>query len=143
VTPTRLPRWLLYSLLTIVFWGTWGAVSKAVTEDVDAYLSQVLFTLGLFPLMLIMLGSRRARPGEQRKKGIFYAFVTGILGGTGNIAFFKSLSLGGKASVVVPMTAMSPLVTVIVAFVFLRERLSQAQAVGLALALVAIYLLSL
>ena len=131
------------SLLTIVLWGIWGATSKAVSNDIDAYMNQVLFTVGLMPLMLLVLRSRRLSGGNDRKRGIFYAFITGILGGTGNIAFFKSLTLGGQASVVVPMTAMSPLVTVLMALALLREKLSTSQKIGLGIAFVAIYLLSL
>jgi transporter family protein len=81
--------------------------------------------------------------GRNRKRGIFFAFLTGILGGTGNIVFFKSLSMGGRASVVVPMSGLAPLVTVVVAFFVLHERMSAYQKIGLGLALAAIYLLSL
>jgi transporter family protein len=79
----------------------------------------------------------------QRRAGIGWAFLTGILGGTGNIAFFRALVSGGQASIVVPVTALFPLVTVILALTFLRERLGRAQIAGLVLALVAIYLLSM
>lgn len=137
----RIPQWFVYALLTIVFWGTWGATSKIVSDNLDAYLSQVLFTVGLCPLMLIILLRARPKSEGARRRGIFYAFLTGVLGGTGNIAFFQALGMGGKASVVVPMTAMSPLVTVLMALVFLRERVSAIQAVGLLLAGTAIYLL--
>ena len=137
------PSWLLFSLLTIVLWGVWGATSKVVSNELNAYANQVLFTLGLMPLMLLILRSRRLSGGTDRRRGIFYAFLTGILGGTGNIAFFKSFTAGGQASVVVPLTAMSPLVTVLMALLLLRERLSRSQKVGLVLALAAIYLLSL
>jgi len=137
------PPWLRFSLLTILLWGVWGALSKAVSNEIDAYLNQVLFTLGLIPLVAVVLRSHRLAGGRNRRRGIFYAFITGILGGTGNIAFFKSLTVGGQASVVVPLTAMSPLVTVLIALAVLREALSASQKVGLVLALAAIYLLSL
>jgi transporter family protein len=140
-----LPRWLTYSLLTIVCWGAWGAVSKVASDGVDANTNQVLFTIGLLPL--IVIAARSARPGSgaptQRRVGIAWAFLTGILGGTGNIAFFRALVVGGQASIVVPVTALFPLVTVILALTFLRERLGRAQVAGLVLALVAIYLLSM
>jgi transporter family protein len=141
--PGRFPAWLALSLLTILLWGVWGATSKAVSNHIDAYMNQVLFTMGLVPLMLLVLRSRRLAGGNDRKRGIFYAFITGILGGTGNIAFFKSLTVGGQASVVVPMTAMSPLVTVLMALAVLREKLSRSQKIGLGVAFVAIYLLSI
>jgi transporter family protein len=139
----RFPAWLGFSLLTILLWGVWGAISKVVSDEINPYTNQVLFTLGLIPLVLLVLPSRRLAGGVNRRRGIFYAFITGILGGTGNIAFFKSLTAGGAAAIVVPLTAMSPLVTVLMALVLLREGLSTSQKAGLALALVAIYLLSL
>jgi len=138
-----LPRWLAFSLLTIICWGAWGAVSKIASGGVDANTNQIFFTLGLLPLMAYVARSARLQSGTQRRAGIGWAFLTGILGGTGNIAFFQALGVGGQASVVVPATALFPLVTVILALTFLRERLGRAQMLGLVLALVAIYLLSM
>jgi transporter family protein len=106
-------------------------------------MNQVLFTIGLVPVLILVVRSPRLAGGKNRKHGMFYAFITGILGGLGNITFFKSLTMGGRAAVVVPMTSLSPLVTVILAFIVLRERLSTSQFIGLAVAAVAIYLLSL
>jgi transporter family protein len=137
-----MPRWLAFSLLTIVCWGAWGAVSKLASDGVDADTNQVLFTLGLLPLMLLVLRSSRTAAAQGRRAGIGWAFLTGILGGTGNVAFFRALVGGGNASIVVPATALFPLVTVLLAVVFLRERLGNAQKLGLVLAMIAIYLLS-
>jgi transporter family protein len=142
VTILGLPAWLFYSLLTILVWGTWGATSKVASDGIDANTNQIFFTLGLVPLMLFVLRSPRIRGGHQRRSGIAWAFFTGILGGVGNIAFFHALAIGGKASIVVPATALFPLVTVILAVTVLRERISTQQWFGLGLALVAIYLLS-
>ncbi|HEX5482568.1 MAG TPA: EamA family transporter [Terriglobia bacterium] len=139
----RIPPWLVYSLLTILLWGIWGATSKAVSNHINAYMNQVLFTIGLIPLLVLVIRSPRLAGGTQRHRGIFYAFITGILGGTGNILFFTSLTMGGSAAVVVPMTSLSPLATVILAFLILRERISTSQIAGLVVALIAIYLLSL
>jgi len=139
-----MPRWLAFSLLTIVVWGAWGAVSKVASEGVDANTNQVFFTLGLLPLIAIVWRSpRNATGGAGRRVGIGWAFLTGILGGTGNIAFFHALVIGGKASIVSPVTALFPLVTVILAMTLLHERIGTAQKVGLLLALLAIYLLSM
>ena len=139
-----MPRWLAFSLLTILVWGAWGAVSKVASDGVDANTNQIFFTFGLLPLILLVWRSPRNKPaGEGRRIGIRWAFLTGILGGTGNIAFFRALVMGGKASIVSPVTALFPLVTVILAVTFLHERIGTAQKVGLALALAAIYLLSM
>jgi bacterial/archaeal transporter family protein len=139
-----MPRWLAYSLLTILVWGAWGAVSKVASEGVDANTNQVFFTFGLLPLIaLVWRSPRNAAGGAGRRIGIGWAFLTGILGGTGNIAFFHALVMGGKASIVSPVTALFPLVTVILAVTLLHERVGIAQKTGLVLALIAIYLLSM
>lgn len=140
------PRWLLWSLLTIVLWGTWGLVSKVASAGVDAYSNQLLYTAGILPLMVFVAWTvhrnKAAEKREHRTAGVFWAFLTGILGGVGNIAFFEALVKGGNASVVAPVTALFPMVTVLLALVVLRERLGRVQWLGLGLAFVAIYLLS-
>jgi len=141
-----LPRWLLWSLATIVLWGTWGLVSKVASAGVDAYSNQLLYTAGILPLLSFVAWTvHRSKAGEKSERlaaGVFWAFLTGILGGVGNIAFFEALVKGGKASVVAPVTALFPMVTVVLALVFLKERLGRVQWMGLGLAFVAIYLLS-
>ena len=142
----RIPVWLAWSIVTIALWGTWGLVSKIASAGVDAYVNQLLYTAGLAPLMVFVAITVHKNPGDagskSRNAGIFWAFLTGILGGIGNIAFFQAMVKGGKASVVSPVTALFPMVTVLLALIFLRERLGRTQWLGLALAFVAIYLLS-
>ena len=70
------------------------------------------------------------------------AMATGVLGGTGNLTLYQALRLGGEASVVFPLTGMYPLITIILARLLLKEKLNRVQAMGIALALVAIYLFS-
>ncbi len=138
-----MPRWLFFSLLTIAVWGAWGVVSKVASNGVDADTNQIFFTVGLLPLIVLVLRSPRIRGGKDRRSGMAWAFLTGILGGTGNIAFFHALVIGGKASIVMPATALFPLVTVILATTLLHERIGRQQKVGLVLALTAIFLLSM
>jgi bacterial/archaeal transporter family protein len=130
-----------------VLWGTWGLVSKIASEGVDAYANQLLYTAGLAPLLVFVAFTvYKQNTDESRKRrlqGIFWAFLTGILGGGGNIFFFQALVKGGKASIVAPVTALFPMVTVLLALLFLKERLGRLQWIGLILAFAAIYLLSI
>jgi bacterial/archaeal transporter family protein len=141
------PAWLLWSLVTIAVWGAWGFLSKVASAEVDVYLNQLLYTEGIIPLM-VFVGwrvhkERGPLTAQDARRGARWAFLTGILGGVGNIAFFEALVKGGKASVVAPATALFPMVTVVLALVFLKERLGRTQMAGLALAFGAIYLLSM
>jgi len=56
---------------------------------------------------------------------------------------YVSLESDAKASVAIPLTALYPLLTVLLAVMFLSERLHLLQLVGISLALVAGYLMLL
>jgi drug/metabolite transporter (DMT)-like permease len=71
------------------------------------------------------------------------AVVGGTLNGLGALTSFTALESGGKASVVISLISLYPLVTVAFAVTILHERLTLAQAFGVAFAIVAAILLSL
>ena len=136
-----LPAWLLYTIITTVLWGLWGFESKLLLNRASPYTSQVLFTIGLVVPALLALNSPKRFSGRHPRRGLFFAILTGLLGGAGNIAFFGALTKG-SASVVVPLTSLSPLVTVLAGVFLLKEKMRRSQYAGAALALAAIYLLS-
>lgn len=137
-----MPAWLVYTIITVVFWGLWGFESKLLVDRASPYTSQVLYTVGLLVPTAIVLFSPKRFAGQRPGRGLFFAVLTGLLGGLGNIAFFVALAKG-NASVIVPLTSLSPMVTVLVGVMVLKERMRWFQYVGLVLALIAMYLLSL
>lgn len=136
--------WMLLSILTVFLWGAWGLESKFVVDRISPFVNQVVFAAGLVPpLIWILFSKNLRRTTGDRRRGAFYGLITGVLGGTGNIAFYLALAKGGKASVVVPLAGLAPLVTVVLALLVLKESLNRAQIAGLFLALISIFLLSL
>ncbi|MBM3834421.1 MAG: DMT family transporter [Verrucomicrobia bacterium] len=135
-----MPKWLFYSLLTLWFWGGWGVVSKVIGNSMSAAQSQALSTLGLLPVMAALGFSKKIAVGRDKRRGFFYAFAAGILVGLGNMALYEALARGGKAATLVPVTALYPLVTVLLAMRLLRERLNTVQVAGAVIALTAISL---
>ena len=101
----------------------------------------MFFPVGLLPVLIWIMFSNRAGHGTNNTKGALAALVTGILAGAGNVAFYLALASGGKVSIVAPLTCLFPLVTMLVAYVVLHERLNRLQASGIAMALLSIYLL--
>lgn len=81
--------------------------------------------------------------GSGDARGLAFALTAGILSCLGNVAYYHALNLGGKAATVIPLTALYPLVTVLLALLLLRERLNAAQTSGIALSLGAIYLFNI
>jgi transporter family protein len=139
----RPSAWMTLSVLTVFLWGLWGLESKFIVERISPLMNQVIFPLGFVPAVIFVLFSKNVRKTSDHLRGGFWAFFTGVLGGTGNIAFCVSLASGGKAAVVVPLVGLAPLVTVILAALWLKESVTRTQVVGLVLALISIYLLSI
>src|ERR1700693_693099 len=65
---------------------------------------------------------------------IFVGLIAGTVNGLGNWAVFACLEKGAKASVAIPLTALYPLCTIVLATAFLRERPTSLQWIGIALA---------
>jgi uncharacterized membrane protein len=132
-------RWLFYSLLAIAMWGGWGLLGKLT--GLNEWLLTALSTIGVVAVAILLLFSPRLRQGTNLRRGMAVAFVTGIFGNLGNLAYLKALKLG-EASLVAPYTALYPIVTVVLARIVLRERMNPVQAVGFLLALAAAGLFS-
>ena len=137
-----MPAWLRYSLLSMLAYGMWGAVSSMASQNVSPLTLQIVSTLGLFPVAAVLILSKNIYHGRNHRRGILLAMATGVIGGTGNLTLYQALRIGGEASVVFPLTGMYPLVTIMLARLLLKERLNRVQVLGIALALVAIYLFS-
>jgi transporter family protein len=135
-----IPRWLVLTLLAVVCWGLWAIISKLIGDTITASQSQALSTVGVIPVMLVLSQSKKLVSAGNRRRGALNSFIAGALCCGGNVAYYHALNVGGKASNVVPLTALYPLVTVLLAVVFLREILSPPQFIGIGLSLVAIYL---
>jgi transporter family protein len=70
------------------------------------------------------------------------AIIGGLLNGLGVLTSFAALERGGKASVVIPIINLYPLITIVLAWLFLGERLSKIHMLGVCFALAGVILLS-
>jgi len=135
-----MPRWFIWSLAALCSWGLWAILSKVIGDALSPAHSQALSTLGLVPVLLALGLSRRLSAAGHRWRGIPCAFAAGVLGCGGNLAYYHALNRGGKAATVVPLTALYPLVTIVLAVLLLKEKLNRIQVAGALLSLMAIYL---
>jgi transporter family protein len=137
----RFPSWLLYALVCTFWWGLWGFLSKIGSAAAAPMQLQILFTLGMLPVAIGMLWRMNWKL-ETNVKGASYGILSGVTTGLGVLAYYAALR-EQDASVVTPVTGLFPLLTVVLAFVVLRERLNKVQMTGMILALAAIAILSL
>lgn len=78
---------------------------------------------------------------QTDKMGIILAFLAGLIGSIGVISFYY-LMTKSEASVVTPLTALYPALTVVLGIVILHEGITLTKLAGVILSLVAIFLLS-
>jgi len=132
--------WLLWTFLAVVCWGVWAILARLLGESLTAGQQQALSTLGLLPVIAALAISGKLTSQGNRRRGAGYALAAGGLTCLGNIAYYDVLSRGARAATVVPLTALYPLVTVLLAVLVLGERLNRIQLAGVILSLGAIYL---
>ena len=136
----QFPRWLFYALLCILSWGVWGGLAKLGADEMTPMQMQVLFTIGMLPVVLAALIQLRWKV-EADGLGATYGIMNGVFTGLGLLAYYAAMAKG-KASIVGPVTALFPLLTVVLALVLLKERMNKVQAAGMFVALVSIFILS-
>ncbi|MCI0626186.1 MAG: EamA family transporter [Acidobacteria bacterium] len=134
------PRWLSYAVLCILSWGVWGGLSKLGADKMTPMQLQVLFTIGMIPVVLAALIQLRWKV-DRDLWGVTYGILNGVFTGLGLLAYYAAMARG-KASIVGPVTALFPLLTVMLALFLLKERMNKVQKAGAFVALVSIFILS-
>jgi transporter family protein len=118
----------------------WGVLAKVAAAGMTPGDEQILFTAGMVPVAVAALWRLRGRL-ETDRAGASYGVLNGVCAGLGLLAYYAAMGRG-KASLVSAVTALFPLVTVVLAVLVLRERINVVQAAGVATALLAIVLLT-
>ena len=133
--------WLLLSVVALVFWGITGVTQKLSTNNISFERSFFWFCVAFFGISAVIAV---AVPLQWKVPLplVALAALGGLLNGLGALTSFAALERGGKASVVIPLVSVYPLVTVAGAALMLGERLSKTQWAGVACALVSVALLS-
>jgi transporter family protein len=134
----RPPSWLWLALMATFWWGLWAFLVKLASPYLNPFQMQALFVAGMLPVIALALAGTRLVVQADRL-GALYGVLNGVLATLGMLAFYAAMARG-KASVVGPVTALFPIVTVVGSILFLKERLNPVQCAGIACALAAILL---
>jgi bacterial/archaeal transporter family protein len=124
--------WVFYACVATLCWGVVGLLQKLGTNRVSSRSLLVWLVVG-FAAMVPALW----RNGDITGLGwrvLLIGLLGGVANGLGSWALFEALERGAKASVAVPLTALYPLVTIVLARIFLAETLTFRQWAGIALA---------
>jgi len=122
-------------------WGVWGIAAKLAIKQIGLQLLVwvQLANLALIPLYFIMF--KELLPLRLDAAGIGWALLAGALGALGTVSLYLTLG-AAPASVVIPLSSLYPIVTVVLAYIFLQEELSPMRLLGVGCALAAVWLLT-
>ena len=133
--------WLVYAIVTTLCWGVWGAFIEAPEKrGFPATLGYVVWSLTMIPCAAIALGVVDWRV-EHDARSILLGLLAGFLGAGGQLLLFETLRRG-PAYLVFPVVALSPVVSVVLAVLFLGETASPRAWAGIVAALLALPLLA-
>jgi bacterial/archaeal transporter family protein len=126
---------------TIGMWGLWGFWGKIAMDKgaspLMIFLAEVSisFVIGGALFVRVLAGTTHWNKGLN-----IYGFLSGAALAVGLLTYYYALNRA-DASVIVPLTALYPAVSVLLCYALLGERLLKIQWVGLVLAMVGAFLL--
>jgi bacterial/archaeal transporter family protein len=136
----NLPIWFGPAVVVLITWGIAGLLQKLSTNHVSAETALVGLVVGFFLLDPWLYPAESILTYSGRS--LMFALVSSLLNALGAWALLAAMKHGGKASIVVPFTALYPLVTVCLAPWVLHESITGLQGAGVVCALIAVILLS-
>ncbi len=133
--------WLLYALTTMIFFGVWGALIEIPEKGgFPATLSFSVWAVTMIiPAVFALQGIKWKI--DFNKRALFLGSMAGFLGAGGQLLLFQAL-VTGPAYLVFPFVSLSPVITIILSYLFLKERVTKMGWVGIGIAVVALPLLS-
>src|ERR1700754_2058543 len=140
-TAGKTRSWIFYAALLILFWGVWGAFS-ALPSTKYGYPDEMIYSIWALTMIIPAAFALRGQRFNRRPAATIYGLLIGLTGAGGQLLLFQALTMG-PAYLIFPIVSISPAITVLMAMVLLRERISKLACVGLIAALAAIVLFSI
>jgi len=134
--------WLILSVLVFILWGIQAYVMKFSNERMKAesiFFYMMATAVALIPVAIAMTDF--SEPINFGFKGPYLAAFIHILNAVGALTLVYALRYG-KAIIVVPMTGLSPLITVVISLMLYAVIPGIVLTTGLVLAIVGIFFLS-
>jgi drug/metabolite transporter (DMT)-like permease len=133
--------WILYAGLLVAFWGVWGAFSNEPNSRYG-YPNGMIYIIWSLTMLVPAFFALRGKRFDRRPAAALYGLLAGLTGAGGQLLLFNALS-HGPAYLIFPVVSLSPVITVLMAVVLLRERIGRIAVYGLIAALISIVLLSI
>jgi drug/metabolite transporter (DMT)-like permease len=136
VTPTS-RAWLFNAMTTVVLWGIWGAFSgMSPQHGFPETLVYCVWALTMIPPALVVLAQAKWKL-DVNPRAVAHGVAVGALGAGGQMVLFYAVTRG-PAYLIFPVISLSPVLTIVLSFLFMGERTGRLGALGIVLALLAL-----
>ncbi len=134
-------NWVTFVIVHVAFMGIWGALVEIPEKNgFPATLGFVAWALSMIPAAVVGLIYNKWKL-ETDVRSIVLGSLAGLLGSIGQLVLFFTLKMA-PAYLVFPMLSLTPVVTILLAVIFLKEKTGRSGWIGMGVAILAILLLS-
>ena len=137
---TAMKAWLVNSVMALICFGLWAFLPKISVKYINQKSALIYEVLGGV-LVATVIWTTLSKALEYDIRGTIAALSTGIIGYLGMLFFLNAVKLG-NVSVVASLTAVYPAVTIVLAIIFLKEKVNYIQYLGILLAIIGVTLLA-
>ncbi len=119
------------AFVALFSWGVSHSIVKIPADEIGWLPASAVFLVAQLLLVSAVFAVRRYSLAGIVSKSFSPAFLAGFLLAFGNIAYINGVS-STHFSVVSPIASSAPIITVALAFLLMKERLSRLQYIGIA-----------
>ena len=123
--------WAVYALMSAVFAALTGILAKMGMEGIDSNLGTAIRTVVVLIMAwgIVLLSGKHAGIADITTRGWVFLVLSGLATGLSWICYFHALQIG-EASKVVPIDKFSVVISMILAFIVLGEKVTLTKIIG-------------
>ena len=118
--------WFVFALLSAIFAALTSILAKIGIDGVNSNLATAIRTVVVVIMAwgMVYLTNTQNGIGEISRKSWIFLILSGLSTGASWLCYYRALQMG-EASKVVPVDKLSVVITIVLAVVFLHEKLTK------------------
>ena len=135
---------LILSFLTLAVWGVWGVFVKLALDSLPIIYYLGLYALVLPPLYFVYARQKKASGVQMIPKWSRPVMIAAVAAGIGQVGLLADTTAvsWGEAAIAFPLIASYPIIMILLAYAFLKERLSRRDLLMVATVVAGILMVS-
>lgn len=123
--------WVMFAIGSALFAGLTSILAKIGIKEIDSTVATAIRTIVVlvFSWVMVLVVGSQDQIGTIRFQTFVFLILSGLATGASWLCYFKALQLG-DINKVVPIDKSSTILTILLAFLFLREEISLLKATG-------------